>query len=96
MRSPLVRSLRRVLLPPESRQELFLRTLYHRLIATPFFVRWQMRNAEASYKGWREQHSGSLNYSRVNSGTTPEVTFLLGIGVGDEAASLATLHADPQ
>jgi GT2 family glycosyltransferase len=93
MRNPLFRSLRRVLLPPESRQELFLRTLYHRLNATPFFVRWQMRNAEVSYKGWREQQAGSLNYSRVISDTTPEVTFLLGIGAGDEAASLATLHS---
>lgn len=93
MRSPLVRTLRRVLLPPESRQELFLRTLYHRLNAMPFFVRRQMRTAEASYRGWREQQSQVMMLPAGAADTAPGVTFLLEIGVGSEVAALATLRS---
>jgi GT2 family glycosyltransferase len=93
MRSSLVRFLRRVLLSPESRQELFLRTLYHRLNATSFSVHRQMRKAEASYRRWREQQSGLMNLPRIDADTTPGVTFLLEIGAGGEAAALATIRS---
>lgn len=93
MRNSLVRSLRRVLLPPESPQELFLRTLYHRLNATPFFVRRQIKRAEASYHGWRSQSNAQLPPVTSRSAPQPKVVFLLSIDQGEERDAFETIDS---
>jgi len=93
MRSSLVRKLRQVLLPPESPQELFLRTLYHRLNASPFFVRRQIRRAEASYPAWRQRQDAQVFLSPEKPDHLPAVTFLLTVAPGDEDSALTTLDS---
>ncbi len=89
----MISKLRKILLPPESPQELFLRTLYHRLNATPWFINRQMRKAQASYLEWRGLQGQLPN---VGVGITPvqaKVTFLLAVTDGKEAAALETLRS---
>ncbi len=93
MRSSLIRKLRKVLLPPESPQELFLRTLYHRLNASPFFVKRQIRRAEASYPAWRRRQDAQILLPPEKPDHLPAVTFLLSIAPGEEGSALATLDS---
>jgi len=93
MRSSLIRKLRQVLLPPESPQELFLRTLYHRLNASPFFVRRQIRRAIASYPEWRQRQDAQIFLSPEKPDHLPAVTFLLSIAPGEEDSALTTLDS---
>lgn len=91
MRSSLVRKLRQLLLPPDSRQELFLRTLYHRLNAKPFFTNRQMRKAKASYHRWKL--SQSVTTVTMEPGSNPRVCFLLEIPAGNEVSALETIQS---
>lgn len=93
MRSSIVSRLRKILLPPESRQELFLRTLYHRISATPFFINRQIRKAAASYTLWREQQNRTKVEVVANIDTLPVTTFLMQVEPGDEKAALKTIHS---
>jgi len=95
MCSSIVSSLRKILLPPESRQELFLRTLYHRINATPFFVNRQVRKAAASYTPWREEQNRTRVEIVSNNETLPITTFLMQVEAGDEEAALKTIHSLP-
>ena len=78
-------------LPPESPQELFLRTIYHRLQAMPFFVRRQIRQARASYQPWLT--SRSLEPLPAGFEAQPAVTFLVAVKPGDEANLARTLDS---
>ena len=81
--------LRSKILPPESPQELFLRTLYHRLQAMPFFVRRQIRQASDSYHPWMESR---LQETPPNTfSTQPRVTFFMAVKPGEEADLARTL-----
>lgn len=93
MRSSLVRKLRQVFLPPESPQELFLRTFYHRLNASPFFVKRQIRRAETSYQAWHQQEDAQQSLSVDRPDPLPNVTFLLSIGPEEERPALATIDS---
>lgn len=93
MRSSLVRKLRQVLLPPESPQELFLRTLYHRLNASPFFVRRQINRAEASYKAWSQEQYAPQTLSVEIPEPLPVVIFLFSIAPGEEQSARATIDS---
>jgi len=88
MCSSIVSSLRKILLPPESRQELFLSTLYHRINATPFFVNRQIRKAAASYTPWREEQNRTRVEIVSNNEMLPITTFLMQVEAGDEEAAL--------
>ncbi len=84
---------RRVLLPPESPQELFLRTLYHRLNASPFMVRRQISRAQASYQAWRREQDARQPLSVERPETLPAVTFLLSITAGEERSAIVTIDS---
>jgi len=88
-----IRKLRKALLPPESRQELLLRTLYHRFNATRFSVNRQQRKAEASYLEWRQVQARQAVPTVDDCEHRPGVTFLLSIGAGEGEAALLTIQS---
>ncbi len=93
MRSSLVSKLRKTLLPPESGRELFLRTLYHRINATPFFINRQIRKAASSYTLWRQAQNRVAIDPVANIDTLPFTTFLMQVEAGSEKAALMTIRS---
>ena len=70
--------LRFLFLKPDSRLELWLRTQYHRLMATRFVFKFQDWRARRSYQKWRKkQRPQEIEEKRAVITEGPIVTFLL-------------------
>jgi len=81
------------LLPPESRQELFLRTIYHRLSATRPVIAHQMRLAKRSYSAWTRISSQIANSTNLPQAGDFSVTFLLTVMKNKENEAVTTIES---
>ncbi|HNR02467.1 MAG TPA: glycosyltransferase family 2 protein [Anaerolineaceae bacterium] len=88
----ILHKLRQTFLPPESPQELFLRTLYHRLNASPWFINRQIKAARSSYRQWRDLQLHSLPPVRRDE-AQPTVAFLLFTNSGQAAKAQQTFQS---
>lgn len=85
--------LRLKFLPPESRAELFLRTLYHRFVSTKLLIKWQQAKARQSYTQWRAEQLKKGSPATGQMGLKPKVTFALAIGQNDLNQAVATIQS---
>lgn len=85
--------LRLKFLPPESRAELFLRTLYHRFVSTKLLVKWQQAKVQQSYTQWRAEQLKKGSPATGQMGLKPKVTFALAIGQNDLNQAVATIQS---
>ncbi|HOV06586.1 MAG TPA: glycosyltransferase family 2 protein [Anaerolineaceae bacterium] len=89
----LIHQLRMELLPPESPQELFLRTIYHRIYATHPFIAHQMRLAKRSYSAWKRISSQIANSANLPEAGDFSVTFLLTVMKNKENEAAVTIES---
>ena len=87
----LVHQLRSKLLPAESRQELFLRTIYHHLNATRPLIARQMCLAKRSYSTWKRISARVSGPSQLMDTEDFSVTFLLTVKQNEEDEACATI-----
>ena len=80
-------------LPPGSRAELFMRTLYHRFVSTRLFVKWQQAKARQSYTQWRAEQVKKGPPGASHLGLKPKITFALAVGQNDLNQAVATIHS---
>lgn len=69
--------IRTYLLSPDSPFELFLRTIYHKVLSTNLYFRWQDVLAKRSYRKFRSQRAQSADSDLKTISRQPKVTFLL-------------------
>lgn len=69
--------IRAYLLSPDSPFELFLRTVYHKVLATKWYFHWQNYQSKRSYRKFRAQQLQGTETAPEASPHQPKVTFLL-------------------
>jgi len=70
-----INKLRKWFLSPDSRLELGLRTLYHKILSTRLAFLFQDRLVKRSYRKWRQKNRASLASSVESFDKTPLVSF---------------------
>jgi len=73
----LLNKIRTHLLSPDSPFELFLRTIYHKVLSTRFYFYWQDYLAQRSYRKFRRLKLQNLIPNLTDNAYQPKVTFLL-------------------
>ena len=81
------------LFSPNSRAELWLRTIYHKLNATRLLFRLHHIAALRSYKKWRSIQNKKANTHLSELTKQPKITFILGFPAGDAQKVISTLKS---
>ncbi len=82
-----------IFFPPDSRLELFFRSLYHKISATGIYTNFVIRKSEGSYPGFLKVQDEWLQHQAVVPGESLEVTFFLPIPHSQSEAAMKTIQS---
>lgn len=89
----LINKIRTYFLSPDSALELFLRTVYHKVLSTRVYFFWQNYLARRSYQKFRNHQQQKSDPDLDSALFQPKITFLLS-GINQQTAELeTTLHS---